>query len=59
VVFGPPSSTGVLPIAFGSAMFSERRATAGAARAGLLMTLLTAVLYVPQFFLAGSVGAPE
>ena len=45
-------ATGVLLIAFGTAMFAEKYAAAAAARAGLLMTVLTAVLYVPQFFLA-------
>ena len=50
-------ATGVLLIAFGLAMFSEKYAAAGAARAGLLMTVLTAALYVPQFFLAGDAGA--
>lgn len=48
--------TGVLLVAFGSAMFSEKYAAAGAARAGLVMTVLTAVLYVPQFLLATNVG---
>jgi uncharacterized membrane protein YphA (DoxX/SURF4 family) len=50
-------ATGVLLIAFGIAMFAERHAAAAAARAGLLMTVLTAVLYVPQFFLATDVAA--
>lgn len=45
-------ATGALLIAFGLAMFAEKSAAAGAARAGLLMTALTAILYVPQFFLA-------
>lgn len=50
-------ATGVLLIAFGLAMFVERSAAAGAARAGLLMTVLTAALYVPQFFLARDAAA--
>ncbi len=49
--------TGVLLIAFGIAMFSEKYAAAGAARAGLLMTVLTGMLYVPQFFLAADAAA--
>lgn len=49
--------TGALLVAFGIAMLSERYASGAAARAGLLMTVLTAVLYVPPFFLAGTVGA--
>jgi len=49
--------TGVLLIAFGLAMFVERSAAAGAARAGLLMTVLTAGLYVPQFVLARDAAA--
>ena len=50
-------ATGVLLIAFGIAMFAEKYAAAGAAQAGLLMTVLTAVLYVPQFFIAGDAAA--
>jgi uncharacterized membrane protein len=50
-------ATGVLLIAFGIALFSGKHAAAGAAWAGLLMTVLTAVLYVPQFFLAADTGA--
>jgi ABC-type transport system involved in cytochrome c biogenesis permease component len=38
-------------------MFVRKYATAGAKRAGLLMLVLTIVLYVPQFFLAH--GAAE
>jgi uncharacterized membrane protein len=49
--------TGALLIAFGVAMFVRKYATAGAKRAGLLMLVLTIVLYVPQFFLAH--GAAE
>jgi uncharacterized membrane protein len=44
--------TGALLIAFGIAMCVEKYAAAGAARAGLLMTVLTVGLYVPQFFVA-------
>jgi uncharacterized membrane protein len=50
-------ATGVLLIAFGITMFAAKHAAAAAARAGLLMTVLTAVLYVPQFFLAADVAA--
>ena len=50
-------ATGVLLIAFGIAMFAEKYAAAAAARAGLLMTVLTVVLYVPQFFLARDAAA--
>jgi uncharacterized membrane protein len=46
-------ATGVLLIAFGISMCVEKyAAAAAAARAGLLMTVLTVGLYVPQFFLA-------
>ena len=38
-------------------MFVEKYAAAGAARAGLLMTVLTVGLYVPQFFIARDVAA--
>jgi uncharacterized membrane protein YphA (DoxX/SURF4 family) len=48
--------TGILLIAFGIAMFARKYAGFGAALAGLLMVLLTLVLYVPQFFLAHSVS---
>ena len=50
-------ATGVLLIAFGIAMFIEKYAAAAAARAGLLMTVLTVGLYVPQFFLARDAAA--
>jgi uncharacterized membrane protein len=50
-------ATGLLLVAFGIAMFAEKYAAAGAARAGLLMTVLTVVLYVPQFFLAHDAAA--
>lgn len=49
--------TGVLLIVFGAMMFGERLAAAAAARAGLLMTVLTAALYVPQYFLAKDAAA--
>lgn len=50
-------ATGVLLVAFGIAMFAKPYAAAGAALAGLLMTVLTAGLYVPQFFLAATPAA--
>lgn len=50
-------ATGILLVAFGITMFIEKYASASAARSGLLMTLLTLVLYVPQFFIAS--GVPE
>jgi len=48
--------TGILLIAFGIAMFVRKYASSGGMLAGLLMLLLTLVLYVPQLFLAGSVS---
>jgi uncharacterized membrane protein len=48
--------TGILLIAFGMAMLVRKYATSGGWLAGLLMLLLTIVLYVPQFFLARNVG---
>lgn len=48
-------ATGLLLIAFGAVMFVADFANAGAALAGLLMVLLTLVLYVPKFFLASDV----
>jgi len=48
--------TGTLLIAFGIAMFVRKYASSGGTFAGLLMLLLTLVLYVPQLFLAGSVS---
>jgi len=45
-------ATGLLLIAFGIAMFARKRASAAAAGCGWLMTLLTLVLYLPQFFIA-------
>ena len=53
VVYG----TGILLVACGTAMLVTRVAGAAAARCGELMTLLTVVLYVPQFFIARGVGA--
>lgn len=53
VVYG----TGILLIACGIAMLVARVAGAAAARCGELMTLLTVVLYVPQFAIARDVGA--
>ena len=54
---GVVALTGALLIAFGIAMLVARSAGAAAARCGELMTLLTVVLYVPQFFIARGVGA--
>jgi uncharacterized membrane protein len=50
-------ATGLLLVAFGITMFAEKHAAVGAAQAGLLMMVLTAVLYVPQFFLAANAAA--
>lgn len=50
-------ATGILLMACGIAMPITRLAGAAAARCGELMTLLTVVLYVPQFFVARDVGA--
>lgn len=47
--------SGILLIAFGIAMFIRRYADSGVKYAGILMMLLTIVLYVPEFFLARSV----
>jgi uncharacterized membrane protein YphA (DoxX/SURF4 family) len=47
--------TGLLLIAFGIGMLARRSASTAAALCGLLMLMLTVVLYGPQFFLAGSV----
>lgn len=46
---------GILLIAFGIGMFVRRYASSAGAAAGVLMALLTLVLYVPQFFLAAGV----
>ena len=48
--------TGILLIAFGIAMLVRKYAGSGGTLAGLLMVLLTLVLYVPQFFLARNVA---
>lgn len=48
--------SGLLLVLFGIAMFAARLAQAGAALSGTLLILLTLVLYVPQFFLAGDVS---
>ena len=42
-------ATGILLVAFGIAMFTEKYARAAAVRSGLLMTVLTVALYVPQW----------
>jgi uncharacterized membrane protein len=44
--------TGIVLIACGLAMFVRSSAATAAAWAGLLMTVLTVALYVPQFFIA-------
>lgn len=49
-------ATGILLVAFGIAMFVEKYAGAAAARCGLLMTVLTAALYVPQWVMAHGVA---
>jgi len=47
--------TGFMLIAFGIAMLVRKYAASGGTLAGLLMVLLTLVLYVPQFFMAHNV----
>ena len=49
-------ATGILLVAFGIAMFVEKYAGAAAAGCGLLMTLLTVGLYVPQWVIARGVS---
>ena len=49
-------ATGLLLVAFGLAMFAEKYASAAAARCGLVMTVLTAALYVPQWVMARGVS---
>ncbi len=49
-------ATGILLVACGAAMFIEKYAGVAAARCGLLMTILTAALYVPQWVLARTVA---
>jgi hypothetical protein len=46
--------TGALLIMCGLAMLAESTAASGAAWSGLTMTVLTAALYVPQFFIAST-----
>ena len=48
--------TGILLIAFGTALVVSKYASSGGMFAGLLMVLLTLVLYAPQLFLARSVS---
>jgi hypothetical protein len=48
--------TGGLLVAFGIAMFNGKRAAEAAKWAGVLMTLVTAALYVPQWVIARDVG---
>ena len=50
-------ATGILLVACGIAMFVKKYAGAAAARSGLLMTVLTAALYVPQWVMARGVPA--
>jgi uncharacterized membrane protein YphA (DoxX/SURF4 family) len=47
---------GLLLIVCGVAMFVRKSAASAAAWAGLLLTVLTVALYVPQFFLAENVA---
>jgi uncharacterized membrane protein len=49
-------ATGVLLAGFGIAMFVEKFAAEAAAKCGMLMTLLTLALYVPQWVMAGDVS---
>jgi len=46
--------TGIVLIVCGLAMFARTFAASAAAWSGLLMIVLTAALYVPQFFIAHS-----
>jgi uncharacterized membrane protein len=48
--------TGILLIVFGVGMFVRKYAGSAGTAAGMLMVLLTLVLYVPEFFLARSVS---
>ena len=48
-------ATGLLFIGFGVAMFFKQIASGAAARCGLFVTLLTAMLYVPQWVMARDV----
>ena len=48
--------TGALLVVFGVAALLERYASAAIAKAGLLMLLLTVLLYVPEYFLAHTVS---
>ena len=48
--------TGILLIVFGIAMLVRKFATSAGSLGGLLMLLLTVVVYVPQYFLARNVG---
>jgi uncharacterized membrane protein len=49
-------ATGILLVVFGLAMFVHKYARAGATGAGLLMTLLTLGIFVPQWVMAHTVG---
>lgn len=48
--------TGVLLVFCGAAMFWEKFASVGAAGCGLVMTLLTAAIYLPQWFIVSGQG---
>jgi uncharacterized membrane protein len=48
--------TGILVVIFGFMMLAEKYASAAAARCGLIMAVLTALIYVPQWVMA--VGTP-
>ena len=50
-------ATGILLVALGVAMLFQKFASAAAARSGVLMTLLTVALYVPQWIMARDVAA--
>ena len=49
-------ATGALLVAFGLATLRKRYASSAVAQCGLLMLVLTLLLYVPEFFLARSVS---
>jgi uncharacterized membrane protein len=49
--------TGILVVIFGFMMFAEKYAGAAAARCGLLMAVLTALIYAPQWAMAVGTSA--
>jgi uncharacterized membrane protein len=49
-------ATGVLLVGFGLAMFVEKYASRAAARSGVLMTILTVALYIPQWAMGTDVS---